>query len=245
MREGLKKASEEDDKRRWLNEGIAGFGEILRKNTSSLKELGDDILRFLVDYLQLHQGAIYITKDENAEDVHLTTISCYAFNRKKFLNKRIDIGDGLVGQCYLEKKKIYLTEIPPNYMNIRSGLGETTPSSVLIMPLINNEIVYGILEIASLTHLENHEIEFVEKFSESLASTINAVRVNERTKTLLEVSQKMGEELRAQEEELRQNQEEMQATQEGIHRRQKELEVENLKLKDELNQLKSSPLSKN
>lgn len=241
MRENLKSSAYEEASRKWAAEGMANFGEILRKNNTDLKILGDEVLRFLTEYLQINQGAVYIVEDNEEGEPVLNLFACYAYNRKKYLNMEIEIGDGLVGQCYLERKSIYLLTAPEDYIHIKSGLGDASPTNVLIVPLINNEEACGVLEIASFQKLNEQEVRFVENISESLASTINAARINERTRSLLQVSQKMTEELKAQEEELRQNQEEMQSTQEemnrkynALHQDYSELILENETLKEQL-----------
>ena len=156
----------------------------------------------------------------------------YAYDRRRYVNKKVEVGEGLIGQAVLEKATVYLKEIPGNYISITSGLGGANPQCILIVPLVHNESVYGVIEMASFRDLQKHEIEFVEKVAESIASTIATVQVNENTRKLLEQSQQMSEELKAQEEELRQNQEELQATQEQLSRRQRELEQENESLRE-------------
>lgn len=222
MIDNLKNAAQEDAKRNWASEGLAKFGEVLRSD-KDLNSLAESIITNLVKYTGANQGAFFLVNESETKDIYLEMIACYAYNRKKFLSKRIEVGQGLVGQCFLEKDSIYLTEIPENYVQITSGLGEATPGCLLIVPLINNGRVEGVMELASFRTLKDHEIAFINKLSESIASSISTVKVNEQTKILLEKSQQQAEELRAQEEEMRQNMEELNATQEEMTRKQIEL----------------------
>ncbi|MDJ1472887.1 PAS domain-containing protein [Xanthocytophaga flava] len=153
-------------------------------------------------------------------NISLEMVACYAYNRKKFLTKTMSAGEGLVGQCFLEGDTIYMTEIPQNYVNISSGLGEATPRCILIVPLKLDDKVHGVIELASFSKFESYQIEFIEKLGESIASTIANATVTSMTQKLLDMSQQQAESLRAQEEELRQNLEEMEATQEEMLRRQ-------------------------
>ena len=135
--------------------------------------------------------------------------SCYAWDKKKFLNHKIYKGEGLAGQAWQEGDIVYLTEVPQNYIKITSGLGDANPTSVLIVPLKVNDQIFGVVEIASFNLFQDFEMEFVQKIAESIASTISSVKVNARTQLLLEESQEMTEQMRAQEEEMRQNMEEL------------------------------------
>lgn len=222
MRESLKNVSEEARIRNWTNKGSAEFGDILRKYNKNISELSEHVITYMVKYLSANQGSIFIVdEDENGEEVlHLT--ATYAYDRKKFLEKTIQPGQGLVGQVYLEKQSIYLKELPENYISITSGLGKATPKSIFIVPLIANETVYGVIEIGTFTEFTENERKFIEDVGENIASSIQSVKINERTNKLLEDSQQMTEEMRAQEEEMRQNMEELQATQEEMERSQKE-----------------------
>ncbi|MCK6617891.1 MAG: GAF domain-containing protein [Cyclobacteriaceae bacterium] len=225
MRDNLARVAEEDKKRNWATEGLAKFGEILRSNTNDLNKLADEIIMNLVKYLKGNQGAIYIVDDvEQGEEPTISMKSCYAWDKKKYLNHKIHKGEGLAGQAWQEGETIYLTEVPQNYIKITSGLGDANPTCILIVPLKINEQIFGIVEIASFTELQDFEVEFVEKIAESIASTISTVKVNARTQRLLEESQEMTEQMRAQEEEMRQNMEELQATQEEMQRNQSETE---------------------
>ena len=229
MRDNLRKAreeeeirKEEDKKRRWINEGLAKFADILRKNNDNLDILSTDIIKNLVQYLKVNQGGIFIQDDSETNPPVFNLVSAFAYDREKYFQKRVELGEGLVGTCAREKETIYLTEIPEDYAEITSGLGGANPKSLLLVPLKSENTVLGVMELASFTAFENYEIEFVELVANSIASTLNSVQINIKTAELLERSQQQSEEMAAQEEEMRQNMEELQATQEESSRRSDE-----------------------
>lgn len=223
MRNKLQNVAEQDKRRVWFNEGIAKFGDILRKNDDNIEDLSGNLISELVEYTDSIQGSLFIINKEDDQDVKIVLKGAYAYQRQKFLEKELAPGQGLVGQCYLEKEHIYLSEIPENYVSIRSGLGEANPTHILISPMKLNEEVFGIIELASFHPYQDYHSEFIEKVGESIASTIQGLQVSLETKKLLEESQLKAEQLQAQEEEMRQNAEELEATQEEMERQSREM----------------------
>ncbi len=247
MRNELKKASEEDSRRKeedeqrnWAAQGVAKFSDILRKNTDELEELSYNIISNLVKYTNSNQGGIYVVNDNDRKNLFIEMTASYAYDRRKFITRRIEIGEGLVGRCYQEKEKIYITDIPHDYMKITSGLGEDIPRALLIVPLIYNDVIYGLVEIASFNEYPQHVIEFIERIGESIAATISSSKSQMQTALLLEQSQQQAEEMSSQEEEMRQNMEELRATQEQSQRREEELQHECEELKKRIKELTQS-----
>ncbi len=208
----------EDEQRRWTAEGLAKFGDILRGNYDNIEELSYQIISNLVKYTNSNQGAVYILHNEAGQEKQFEMTACYAYERRKYADKRIEYGEGLVGACALEMEKIYMTDIPDDYLNITSGLGTANPRCLLLIPLNINETNHGVIEIASFYELEKYKVEFIEKVAESVASTIATVKINIRTSQLLRESQEQAKALAEQEEQMRQNMEELQATQEEAAR---------------------------
>jgi len=213
------KQKAEDEKRRWLNEGLAKFAELLRKNNDDINFLANDIIKNIVHYLDANQGGLFLLNDQETSTVKFDLLAAFAYDREKYIQKQVELGEGLVGTCAAEKNTIYLTEIPQDYIQITSGLGDANPNSLLLVPLKTEEEILGVIEIAAFHPFKKHEIAFAEKVAESIASTLKAVRINTKTTELLEQSQQQAEEMAAQEEEMRQNMEELQATQEESTRK--------------------------
>ncbi len=226
--EEKKKEREKADKQtNWATTGQAKFADILRNNNLALSELGYDIISKLVEYVGANQGGLFILREPEEEDEsqerYLDLIASQAYNRRKYISKKIEPGEGLVGTCFLEGETIHLAEIPEEYINITSGLGGANPRELLLVPLKHDEVTLGILEMASFEKFEKYQIQFVEELAEDIASTISISKINEQTNKLLKRSQQQAEELASQEEEMRQNLEEMQATQEESGKRAVEL----------------------
>lgn len=230
MRDKLKRIAEEDTRRNWINLGLAKMSDILRTSYQTPDQLYFGVTSYIITYLEANQGGLFLINELEENNKFIEMASCVAFDRRKFLQKRIEFGEGVIGRCLLESATIYMKEIPDEYISITSGLGGANPKNLLLVPLKLNETLFGVLEIASFKAIEPYQIELVEKLAENLASSISTVKINERTKMLLEKSQIQAEEMRAQEEEMRQNMEEISATQEEMRRKEQEY----IKVIDEL-----------
>lgn len=211
----------EEEQRQWINEGMNRLGNILRSEREDMSTLSFSILSGLVKYLKASQGFLFIHSGETID-----LLAAFAYDRRKFLQKSILPGEGLVGTCAIERETIYLTEIPESYAEISSGLGEAPPRSLLIVPLKLEDELFGIIELASLHLFPEHEIKFVETLGESIAATLAAVRINEKTAELLAQSQKQAAEMALQEEKMRKSMDELQRAQEDS--RTRELEIQGI-----------------
>ncbi len=223
----------ENQQRQWSSQGIAEFAEILREHSNDLNELASSVIAKLVNYTVANVGGIYVIDDEDPDNVMIELKAFYAFDRHKFVERKFPPGETLIGQCYLEGKTIYMNDVPKDYMKIVSGLGSDAPRSILIVPLIVNEKVMGIVELASFQEFEPYQREFVEKIGESIAASISTVKINIRTQKLLEEMAQKSQELAEKEAKSRQD---LAEKEHRIKELEKNLEQERKKLDQILKQ---------
>jgi CHASE3 domain sensor protein len=221
MRERMKEVKIQDDQRYWSNQGLTSFSELVRNHQTSIKELADHCVSFLSKYLKAQQCSLF-TLTETDSDPYLELTACYAFDKKKWLEKRIGVGEGLLGQAYLEGDVVQLKELPPGYTKITSGLGDATPKHLVLVPLKYDTQIAGVIEMASFQVFAEHEINFLAKAGEYLASALINTRTNRQMQQLLEDAKINEANMRQREEEMRQNMEELQAIQEEMVRKEKE-----------------------
>jgi len=227
IRDNTKKTKEieikrkiEDEKANWVNMGLAKFGDILRAHSTDIESHCDNIIQNLVKYVNANQGGIFLINAKDDGQGNLQLISAFAFDTKKFLQKEIELGVGLVGTCAVEKQTIYITDIPEDYIEITSGLGEANPRCILICPIKRDEEVLGVIEMASFYNLEQHQILFVEKIMESVASTLASAKINAQTGELIHRFERQSKDMEEKEEEMKQTIEELNSTQEEIEKKE-------------------------
>ncbi len=233
-----------EERRQWIAEGISRTYHILRV-ADERASVFDQLITHVVKYLQANQAGLFLVDRTDEEAPVINLVACYAYERKKYRQQSIAIGEGLVGQAFLEEQPIYLTEVPAYYVKITSGLGEATPGCLLIVPLMSNGIVEGVLEIASFHQMADHEQEWVQQLGEVVSTYVRSERMIRQTRILLRQAQEQSEELQATEEEMRQNQEELQATQEEIVRQHAEMQEafseEKQQLLEKIERLEAAP----
>lgn len=196
---------QKDNQRNWVSAGLARFSEILRVHTEDIEEFSINIISNLVRYVDLNQGGFFLIEEKENRDKFFDLKACYAYDRKKFADKQIEWGEGIVGTCALERQTVYLTDIPDSYLTITSGLGEANPGYLLIVPLVSQDEILGVIELASFRDLKPFEIQFIEKVAERTAITLADVKNSIRTAQLLKESQHQAETLAKQEEKMRQS----------------------------------------
>lgn len=220
MRNSLKRIAAEEKQRNWTTNGIAKFSEILRQN-NSVQQLCHQVIRELTEYTKSCQGAVYLY-EEQSETLRLAY--AYAYDQQRFMKKQINVGEGLIGACFLEKKYTILDDLPEDYHYIEMGIGTARPKCLILMPLQHADSTNGVIELASFQVFQPHEIAFIEKIAESMSASLANIHNNEKNALLLEEARQQAEMMQAQEEEMRQTMEELSATQEEMERKNKEME---------------------
>jgi len=213
-RENNLRLKAEEEERTWTSEGLARVSTILRNNLQDLEQLAFNVIKDLTKYVNAIQGGFYKLDDANPQNRFFDLIAFFAYDRRKFTDQQIKWGDGLIGTCAMERKPIHLKSLPENYINVTSGLGEANPDSLLIVPMLYEDTLYGVLEFATFNTFEAKHISLIEQAAESIASTLAAVNSSVTTTRLLEESRTQTQALTSHEEEMRQNMEELQTTQE-------------------------------
>ena len=201
----------EEENRTWTAQGLAKFSSLFREVEDNLHDLSALLMRELVNYTEADVGALFISMDEgDEEDPYLKVAGSFAFDREKQILRSFKFGEGLVGRCAMEKELIYVTDLPSDYIKIRSGLGEDAPSSILLVPVLLDNQVLGVMELASLGEMPSFQIEFIRQLSDALATTLAKVKSNLQNRKLFEQTKKQAEELAVQENVFRQNMEQLQ-----------------------------------
>jgi len=231
MRRNLIKTKEEQDSRRqeeeklrWIQKGLSLIGDVLRQHHDDLQELAYNIIKTLVQYLQANQAGLFYLNEDNPDDKYIEFLASFAYDKRKLVHKRIEIGDSLVGRCIQENDTIYLRKLPENYLNITSGLGEHSPRFLLLEPLKTEDSTLGIIEIASFKDFLPHHREFIKQAVGRITLVIANAKKNEETKKLLQEAQIQSETRVRQEEIMQKHLKKLRLTQEESSKREFEMQ---------------------
>jgi HAMP domain-containing protein/GAF domain-containing protein len=228
MRDNLRRVGIESQRRRWSNEGLAKFGDLMRVQYASQHDFAEEIVVNLVKYMNGNQGSVFLLDEatENTSKPILRLEGCYAWDRKKNVERTIAKGEGLTGQAWIEESTLYITDVPDGYVYLSSALGEANPTCLLIVPIKVSDKVIGVFELAFFNTLEKYQIAFVERIAETFASALSVVRNNEKTRQLLEESKILNDQMLNQEEAMRQSLEMLMTTQEENLQTQRRFETQ-------------------
>ena len=228
MARSLRHNREQEALRNWFKNGQNELNTILRGDKSTA-ELTDQVLAFLTEYLGAGVGVFYLFDEDEAV---LKIAAGYACPPGKDMNERIALGEGLAGQAALEKRLITLTETPPEYLRISSGLGEAVPAHIIALPLLHNGTLAGLLEIGSFSTFSKDDQAFLQQIMEALAIALSVNKSRQRVNDLLEQTQGQAEELRAQQEELQQTNEELEERAQTLEQQREQIRIKNRVLEE-------------
>ncbi|HKH90198.1 MAG TPA: HAMP domain-containing protein [Gemmatimonadaceae bacterium] len=231
----LKETTERNQEQDWLKTNLAKFSRMMQgqKDLESVSRL---IMSELTPLVSAHHGAFFIM-DNDAGAPMLRLIASYAYRARKHVGNRFAIGEGLVGQAALEKQPILLTNVPDDYIQITSGLGEAPPRNIIVLPILFEGEVKAVIELASFLPFSQIHQSFLDQLSESIGVVLNMISANMRTEELLEQSQKLTQELQSQSKELQLQQEELKRSNSELEAQAKTLRQSEELLKEQQEEL--------
>src|SRR6185437_15373186 len=223
MIRNLKDTTQKNTEQDWLKTNLAKFSRMLQ-GQRDLHTVGQMILSELAPVVGAHQAEFYVlTKPEN-DSSKLKLLASYASKGRRAHGKEIDIGEGLVGQCAIEKRKLLLTNVPSDSFRIATGLADASALDVLVMPVVFEGEVRGIMELASLEHFNPSHQAFLDQLTESIGIVINTIEANTRTEDLLKQSQSLAEELQQTNQELEEKARQLAHQNQEVERKNTEVE---------------------
>jgi PAS domain S-box-containing protein len=208
--------------RLWLDSTLSRFDDILRINyDKSVEVFADIVIAEACTITEAISGSFFIVDEDQAL---VRAVAGFGTTVETMARREFRIGEGIIGQCVKSKTMRLLTDIPPQNVVIKSSLGNLSADSVVVIPLIFNERVYGVIEVVSLKRFPSKYLDFLERLCRNIASTLQSIQANARMRKLLLELQEQTQKQASQEEELRQNLEELEATQEELQRQKLQVE---------------------
>ncbi len=234
MIRNLKDTTQKNTEQDWLKTNLAKFSRMLQ-GQRNLEAVGQMILSELAPVVGAEQAEFYVLSGE--EDTRLKLVASYASGGKSAYGKEVDLGEGLVGQCAIEKRKLTLSGVPAAAFKIATGLSAQAAVDVLVMPVIFEGQVRGVMELASLERFNPSHQAFLDQLTESIGIVINTIEANTRTENLLKQSQSLAVELQQTNEELQEKARLLAHQNEEVERKNREVELARQALEEKASQL--------
>jgi HAMP domain-containing protein/signal transduction histidine kinase/CheY-like chemotaxis protein len=200
MIRNLKDTTLRNEEQDWLKTNLAKFSRMLQ-GQRDLLTVGKLILSELAPVVSAQHGVFYIM-DSSGDEPELKLLASYAYRERRGAKNRFKLGDGLVGQAALEKRRIVLTDVPYGYVKVSSGLGESRPMNIVILPILFEGEVKAVMELSSLDRFTSTHQAFLDQLTESIGIVLNTIEANTRTENLLKQSQLLAVELQNRQDEL-------------------------------------------
>jgi signal transduction histidine kinase/DNA-binding response OmpR family regulator/HAMP domain-containing protein len=229
MTKTLREISAKNQQKNWLKTGQTELNEAMRGDMDVIA-LARKVITYVSKYLEVQVGTLYLYDEENQA---LQLKASYAYNHRKGLNNVFKLGDGLVGQAALELEMLIVTDVPEDYIQIISGTGYTAPRNIIVAPIVSENVLKAVIELASLKPFSDNTQQFLATVTENIAISIASAQSRVKMNALLAKSQQQTEELTAQQEELR-------ATNEELEERTQALENNEIELKSKQAALENS-----
>jgi len=205
MIDNLRLTTDRNTEQDWLKTNLARFTGMLQ-GQRDLTTVGRMLLSELAPLVNAQQGVLYQMGAEDADSMSL--LSAFANSQDGHL-ERIKLGEGLVGQCALEKRRMLIADLPPQTTPVRSGLFESVPRSVIVLPVLFEDRVKAVIELASLSEFTASHLAFLEQLTSSIGIVLNSIEATMQTEGLLKQSQQLAVELQTQQKELQQTNEQL------------------------------------
>ncbi len=228
----LKATTLRNQEQDWLKSNLAKFTQMLQ-GQKELNSVTKKILSELAQVVTAQHGLFYVMNEaENFLDSKLVLIASYAFRKRKNAPTEFAMGEGLIGQCALEKERILLTHVPDDYITINSGLGESKPLNIIVLPVLFEGKLKAVIELASFDLFSQTHQDFLEGLTESIGIVLNTIESNSRTEELLVQSQSLASELKQQQEVLRNTNEELEEKAILLANQKEEVEAKNKEVEE-------------
>jgi len=235
MIRNLKETTQKNAQQDWLKTNLARFTRLLQ-GQRDLQAVTKLILSELAPLVSAHHGVFYMM-DSQLADARLRMIASYGYRSSRKLPTSFLPGEGLVGQCALEKVRIWLTDVPRDYIVVSSGLGAAPPTNIVVLPILFEQQVKAVIEIASLDRFTETHLSFLDQLMESIGVVLNTIEANSRTESLLTQSQSLAQELQQTNQELAEKARLLSEQNIEVERKNREVEQAKLALEEKATQL--------